>query len=718
VRSKTGKNYQASRSAVGRDAAATGRQGHNRPASSRRRSRKQQPPRQNPQQDTSLKPIKVSKSSIHSHWKKEIGGLIRYYINSSSHANPRQAEEEIERMYYRSGCSVEDTKNLILEALGVTKEIQNDCINIKMAIEKDGLVGQSPNDETLAPFSLTKDSKGVILSQSQQAGEGPAHCHEHWTNVVIPNWAIGKAFYFQLENNSSINLSCEIVLDGHQIARNAPLPGKSNRSVRPDTGRYFQAHKWILQPAKRVKFQPEATNMNNMVDAVSDARPGQLVDLNRDKLEDVPKRRTPRYNGTRPDYGVQRVSTESYPDPTSFGWTFTGGVEASRVEFFERPTNMGRVKLDWFYTTATVKTILEHPSTGRNQLFRNTVTSDQFVQIMTNPRVHTDRGYRRSGDRPMDNVVKDVDMEDEFDLLPNEQINGNENDNDNSSEVDTAMDMEDSSAPSADPAASSSTFFAKNEDYDFKTQGHMNRRTEMNKLHQSHQYEKWEEAAKKEYAVIHAKFYISLPTRKRQPPLSNVRSSNQGRGGGRRRRKNLEALPEQAPVVDIKAAENATLGTEYRATGPNQSRMRSNVRMDRIKGLTDDDEWKGGPLFERKLYYRAEEVISGSGMYTSSDDELDMEDEANDSNAASLRDSVSLGECKAEKISQVKQYHVENKAYNPEEAEELLHNCQNKIRLCSSIEDIDELVKIFYGELVKGEFYGNLQSGPVNVEYV
>ena len=245
MRSKTSKNYQASRSAAGRDAAATGRQERNRPASSRRRSRKQQPPGQIPQQVTSLKSINVSKGSIHSHWKKEIGGLIRYYINASSHANPRQAEEEIERMYYRSDCSVEDTKNLILEALGVTKEIQNNCINIKMAIEKDGL-DQSTNDETLAPFSLTKDLKGIILSQSQQAGEGPAHCHEHWTNVVIPNWAIGKAFYFQLENNSSINLSCEIVLDGHQIAFNVPLPGKSNRSVRPDTGRYFQAHKWIL----------------------------------------------------------------------------------------------------------------------------------------------------------------------------------------------------------------------------------------------------------------------------------------------------------------------------------------------------------------------------------------------------------------------------------------------------------------------------------------
>ena len=142
--------------------------------------------------------------------------------------------------------------------------------------------------------------------------------------------------------------------------------------------------------------------------------------------------------------------------------------------------------------------------------------------------------------------------------------------------------------------------------------------------------------------------------------------------------------------------------------------MRSNVRMDRIKGLTDDDEWKGGPLFEHKLYYRAEEVISGAV-----DIEIDMEeDELEDSYVGALRENMSLSDYKIEKINQVKQYNVENKAYNPEEGEELLLNCQKKIRLCDNSVDIDELVKIFYGELVKGEFYGNTQVGPVAIEHV
>lgn len=665
------------------------------------------------QQQSSLNPVKVSKSSIHSHWKKEIGGLIRYYINVSSHSNPKHAEEEIERMYYQSGCCVDDTKNLILNALGVTKEIQNNWININMAIEKDGLdVDGLVSDDTLANFPITKDSRGIILSKTQRAGEGPAHSHEHWTNVVIPNWAIGKSFFFQLENHSTINFSCEIILDGHQIARNAPLPGKSNRSVKPDANRYFEAHKWILKPAKRVKFQPGI---------MDDSQQQQLQtgDSRRVKAEEGIHTRpnTPRYNGIRPNYSGKRVSTEAYPDPTSFGWTFTGSVEASFVEFFDRQTNMGIVKVDWYYTTATVKTVLDHPSTGKNDLFRNTVTPEQFAQIMTNPRVHSGRGYRRSEDRPLDIDVK---MEDEFDSLPTEETNGD------SSQVDAAMDTGNSS--NVGSVADSTTYFAKNEAYDFKTQGHMNRRTEMNKLHQSQEYSKWEEAAKREYAVIHAKFYISVPKRKFGPhPSSNNQGRGRGRGGGEnqgrggrgsgQRRRNLEALPQQAPVIDIKAAENATLGTDFLATGPAQNRMRSNVRMDRIKGLTDDDEWKGSPLFEHKLYYRAEEVISGAGM-CAVDNEIDMEDELEDSYVGALRENMPLSDYKTEKISQVKQYNVENKAYNPEEAEELLHNCQKKIRLCDNIDDIDELVKIFYGELVKGEFYGNTKVGPVDIEHV
>jgi hypothetical protein len=59
----------------------------------------------------------------------------------------------------------------------------------------------------------------------------------------------------------SIHQSCEIILDGHQIAKYAPLPGKSNRSVKPDAYRYFETHKWILKPAQRVKFQPGIMNI-------------------------------------------------------------------------------------------------------------------------------------------------------------------------------------------------------------------------------------------------------------------------------------------------------------------------------------------------------------------------------------------------------------------------------------------------------------------------
>jgi len=59
-----------------------------------------------------------------------------------------------------------------------------------------------------------------------------------------------------------------------------------------------------------------------------------------------------RYNGLRPIDTRDRVSILDYPDPTEFGWIFTGSNETYRVEYFECLT----MKLDWYYTTATVKT--------------------------------------------------------------------------------------------------------------------------------------------------------------------------------------------------------------------------------------------------------------------------------------------------------------------------------------------------------------------------
>jgi hypothetical protein len=56
---------------------------------------------------------------------------------------------------------------------------------------------------------------------------------------------------------------------------------------------------------------------------------------------------------------------------------------------------------------------------------------------------------------------------------------------------------------------------------------------------------------------------------------------------------------------------------------------RSAARMDRIKDLTDENEWRGGSLFETtKLYYRSEDVLSGNANASVdliSDDESEME---------------------------------------------------------------------------------------------
>lgn len=104
-----------------------------------------------------------------------------------------------------------------------------------------------------------------------------------------------------------------------------------------------------------------------------------------------------RYNGKRPTDTTQRVPSESYPDPTMFGWTFTGS--GPHVEFFElqAATNGSSdsdiVKLDWYFTTSTVKTSLDHPRQGKTQLFAAQVSPDTYVDILLDPRAHTGQRY-------------------------------------------------------------------------------------------------------------------------------------------------------------------------------------------------------------------------------------------------------------------------------------------------------------------------------------
>jgi hypothetical protein len=101
-----------------------------------------------------------------------------------------------------------------------------------------------------------------------------------------------------------------------------------------------------------------------------------------------------RYNGLRPTDLSRRVDIQLYPDPTVYGWTFTGS--SGVTEFFEKQD----IKLDWYYTTATVKTSLDHPVQGKTQLFASRVNPEVYRAILENPRIHTGKRYQRRGGNP------------------------------------------------------------------------------------------------------------------------------------------------------------------------------------------------------------------------------------------------------------------------------------------------------------------------------
>lgn len=105
-----------------------------------------------------------------------------------------------------------------------------------------------------------------------------------------------------------------------------------------------------------------------------------------------------RYNGRRPNYRGRRVSYQDYPDATNYGWTFTGSCEGGRAEFFEQDfADHGVVKFDFYYTTGTVKTVLDHPRQGVTQLFAkgDSLSPEMYRAILQNPRHHSGNRYQR-----------------------------------------------------------------------------------------------------------------------------------------------------------------------------------------------------------------------------------------------------------------------------------------------------------------------------------
>eukprot|EP00956_Cyclotella_meneghiniana_P005252 scaffold6559_cov76-Cyclotella_meneghiniana.AAC.1 len=94
-----------------------------------------------------------------------------------------------------------------------------------MAIVKDSFTADITNNHQ--QYKETVERKGILLNQVLRPGEGPAHNKKQWTTIVVPEWAIHKSYYFQVKNHTSLDLSCELYLDGEKVAFNAPLGAHS-----------------------------------------------------------------------------------------------------------------------------------------------------------------------------------------------------------------------------------------------------------------------------------------------------------------------------------------------------------------------------------------------------------------------------------------------------------------------------------------------------------
>jgi len=667
---------------------------------------------------SSLKPINVSSNSIHSKWKKELGGVIRYYANCCGNGdNIHDTMRHIEKLYIENGCDINQTKNAICHQLenllGESGECSNDdpkknydnWVDIEMAIEIDSidtssLATTTDGDDEIVQihnisYKKTDDKRGILLHKQKMNGEGPTHSHEQWNTVIVPDWAIGKPYFFQISNRSVLHLSYEMCIDADDnlVAKNVPLPRKGCRMVRPDNNRYFQCHKWILQPAKRVKLHHYGADLCNIKEG------NEKDDGIEQTNNEIFKKRTKRYNNIRPNYHGNRVNTLHYPDPTRYNWTFTGSNEEGRVEFFEKTLNFGLVKLDFYYTTGTVKTTLVHPTTGPNCLFRNTVNPDVYIQILQNPRVHTNRGYRSRSDRK-DDESNNLDM-----MMDSEDEEGSNLEGvDVGGDGDTNMISDEANNETNSIATEAAPNYARNDNYDFDNEGHINRKEAMAKMEKTKAFSAWEDAAKKEWACIQGKFFVSLPMRSRH---HNSKKRHPNSQSATKQKAQKEDLPEQAPVVDIKAAERATLGTKFHAIGPSeqqQSGRRSKVVMKRINGLNESDDCRTAPVFEYKLFYRAEAEITDTDKNSGGemmDSDFDGEHEIS---KLQVLDANELSDYRQKRILQVRNWHQSFTFSDNEEAEFVLNNRIFLINGADSVKKIDDVVEEYYQWLQKQQW--------------
>jgi hypothetical protein len=107
-----------------------------------------------------------------------------------------------------------------------------------------------------------------------------------------------------------------------------------------------------------------------------------------------------RYNNTRPNYQTyNRVPERLFPDPTKFGWKFTGSSEQDMAEFYEKESEHGRVLLNFYFNSGTIRVVLIHAVEGEMQLFKKgrSLLPNVYKNVLEDPIMNTDAKYRRRG---------------------------------------------------------------------------------------------------------------------------------------------------------------------------------------------------------------------------------------------------------------------------------------------------------------------------------
>lgn len=98
-----------------------------------------------------------------------------------------------------------------------------------------------------------------------------------------------------------------------------------------------------------------------------------------------------RYNHLRLHFRNTRDPFHLYPDPTLYGWEFTGSSEQRQTEFFERRIGNETVLLDLSLCHGTIETVLDSPNSNPRILFVSSgvFQPEVYVRVLQSPKHNT-----------------------------------------------------------------------------------------------------------------------------------------------------------------------------------------------------------------------------------------------------------------------------------------------------------------------------------------